>query len=267
LRIDQERHDPPRVLRRPPLLAQDDHREHVLAGDVGHAHGVHDRAVLHHRHAIAHVEHLVHVVTDEEDADALGLEPADRVAHHAGLGGAQRRARLVHDEDARVEVESARDRHRLALAARHGAHRLPHVAEVGVQPRDHLGGLVLHAVGVECPPRGEELAAEEEVRRRVEVFGQRERLVDGLDSRGARLAGARELAPLAAHYDLALVGGKHPRQHLDERALARAVVAQQAHHLALVERAVDAVYRLQAAEVLRERADLDQAAHRARLLA
>ena len=49
------------------------------------ARGAHDAAVLHHRHAVGEVEHVVDVVADEEDADAFGLELLDELAHLCGL--------------------------------------------------------------------------------------------------------------------------------------------------------------------------------------
>ena len=67
---------------------------------------------------VGEVEDVVDVVADEEDADALGLELLDQLADLGGLGRPERGGRLVHDQDARVEMDRARDRDRLALAAR-----------------------------------------------------------------------------------------------------------------------------------------------------
>ena len=85
--------------------------------DVGLADGVDEPAVVHDADPVRQVEHVVDVVADQEDADALGLELADQVADLGRLGRAERSGRLVHDQDPGVEVDGPRDGHRLALAA------------------------------------------------------------------------------------------------------------------------------------------------------
>ena len=93
-------------------------------GDVDLAlDGVHDPAVVHDADPVGQVEDVVDVVADEEDADALVLELADQVADLRRLGRAERGRRLVHDQDAGVEVDRARDGHGLALPAGQGLHR------------------------------------------------------------------------------------------------------------------------------------------------
>ena len=74
-------------------------------------------ALEHDADPVRQVEHVVDVVADQEDADALGLQLADELADLRGLGRPERRGRLVHDQDPGVEVDRAGDRHRLALAA------------------------------------------------------------------------------------------------------------------------------------------------------
>ena len=49
----------------------------VSIGVVVGRHGVDVFAVAHHRHAVGDALQLVHLVRDVDDADALGLEPAD----------------------------------------------------------------------------------------------------------------------------------------------------------------------------------------------
>ena len=57
------------------------------------------------------------VMADQENADAFGLELLDKLANLGGFLGAEGCRRLVHDQDAGVEVDGAGDGHRLALAA------------------------------------------------------------------------------------------------------------------------------------------------------
>ena len=113
-----------------------------------------------------------------------------------GLGRPERRRRLVHDQDARVEMDRAGDRDRLALAARERDHRLLEAAEIGVEPPHHLARLGFHRRVVERAPAGEDLAAEIEIRRRIDVVGERERLVDRLDAVVLGVARVVDRAPL-----------------------------------------------------------------------
>jgi hypothetical protein len=72
-------------------FAEDDHAEHLVLGHVLDAAGADDLTVLHDRHAVGEIKHLVDVVADEEDAEALGLELLDELADLRGLGRPQRR--------------------------------------------------------------------------------------------------------------------------------------------------------------------------------
>ena len=104
----------------------------------------HDLTVLHHADAVGQIEDIVDVVADEEDADALGLELLDQFADLRGFLRPERRRRFVHDQDAGVEMDGARNRHRLALAAGQLRHRLLEAAEVGIEPVHHLAAFGLH---------------------------------------------------------------------------------------------------------------------------
>src|SRR5580698_9542406 len=66
-------------------LAEDDHAEHFVLGDVFGARGADDLAVFHDRDAVGEIEHVVNVVADEENADALGLELFDEFADLRGF--------------------------------------------------------------------------------------------------------------------------------------------------------------------------------------
>jgi hypothetical protein len=157
---------------------------------------------------------------------------------------------LVHDEDLGIEVQRAPDRDGLTLAARQRAHRQVGLGEPRVDPTDDLAGLVRHAMAVERAPAGAQLAAQEQVAGGVDVVGEREVLVDGLDPGALGLARAAERDGLAVHLDRPAVGRVHAGEDLDERRLARAVVSEQSHDLAGVELARHAVDRAQCTEVL-----------------
>ena len=61
-------------------FAEDDHAEHLVLGHVLDPARSDDLAVLHHRDPVGEVEHVMDVVADEENADALRLELLDELA-------------------------------------------------------------------------------------------------------------------------------------------------------------------------------------------
>ena len=115
--------------------------------------------------------------------------------------GPERRGRLVHDQDAGVEVDGARDGDRLALAAGERLHRLLEAAEVGVEAAHHLAALGLHRDVVERAPAGAQLAAEIEVGGGIDIVGERQRLVDRLDAERLGVARVVDLDLLAVDED------------------------------------------------------------------
>ena len=58
------------------------------------------------------------VVADEDDRHAVGLELPDQLQHLLGLAHAQRRGRLVHDDDLGLPAQRPADGDVLALAGR-----------------------------------------------------------------------------------------------------------------------------------------------------
>src|SRR5919199_1260374 len=213
--------------------------------------------------AVGDLEDLGHVVADEHDGQALVAHPEDEVEHVAGLHHAERRRRLVHEHDLARPGHRAAHRDALALAAGHRGHRRGRVLQADAERRERLAGAAVHLGLVEEAepaeqPAAHHLAAQEQVGRRVQLGGQREVLVDGLDAQRAglerRVDGHR--APLEE--DLPGVRLVHPGQRLDQRALARAVVADERHDLGRVHREARAAQRLHAAEALVDAAGLQQ---------
>ena len=162
----------------------------------------HDPAVVHDADPVGQVEDVVDVVADQEDADALVLQLADEVADLGGLRRAEGRGRLVHDHDPGVEVDGPRDRDGLALTSGQVPDRRREVGEVRVQAAHHLAGGVLHRPIVHGPPPRHHLAPEEHVGGRVDVVGQRQRLVDAFDVQGLGVARVGDRDRLAVDQDL-----------------------------------------------------------------
>ena len=186
------------------------------------------------------------------------LSWADELADLGRLGRPEGRRRLVHDQDPGVEVDRPGDGHRLALATRQRLDRGLEVPEPRVEAAHDLAGRGLHRGVVERPEARGQLAAEEQVGRRVHVVRQRERLVDRLDPQGLRVARVVDRDLLAVDEDLAGIGDVGTGQDPHQGRLAGAVAADQADDLAGVEVHVHPVHGMDAAERDADVAHLDE---------
>ncbi len=186
---------------------------------------------------------------DVHDGDALRRERADHAEEVLHLAGVEHGGRLVHDDDARVVGQ--RPRHGHDLLARGGeAADLVVGRDLGVaEPRQQLTG-----AGGGLAPLGEaaavELVAEEHVLGDGQPVDDVQLLVDGRDAAVQGRDRVRDDDLLAVQHDLARGGLVRPREDLDEGGLARAVLAEQAVHLAGQHVEVHPVERLGAREVL-----------------
>ena len=172
------------------------------------------------------------------------------------LFAVEHRGRLVHDDELDVVREGAGHAHDLLVRGAElpdlGVGRQVRVSE----PAQQLPGLAC-GLGALREAAAREFVAEED------VLGDREPVDDVellVHRRDAELDGGlrcRDLDLLAEPGDLALVGTMHAREHLDERRLARAVLAEDAVHLAGQHLEVDAAQRLNAGEGLRHASDVE----------
>jgi hypothetical protein len=194
-------------------------------------------------------------VGDVDDRDAVVgevLDDAEQVVH---LVGRECRSRLVHDDQPGVVGQSACHGHQLLAGGRQqpdlAARRDLRVAEAAHQ----LAGLVAGRAALgEAEPR--RLVAEEDVLRHREAVDEVKLLVHGRDTEpqgGDRRAERRRAAPPGDH---ALVRLVRAGENLDQRGLARAVLAEQAVHLPGADLQVHTVQRTHAGE------GLDDAVHR-----
>ena len=218
-----------------------------------------DAAVLHHRQPVGEVEHVVDVVADQEDADALVRQFADQRADLARLLGAEGRGRLVHDQDAGVEVDRAA-RSRPPGAGRRRA-RLTTLRSEGrrsfIRPSIRRAACSI-ASSSRKPKRPVALATEEQVGDGVEIFGQRKVLVDRLDAEGLGVARRSDLRPAAVDADLAAVGGKTPERILISVDLPAPLWPSSPTTSPAPRSTLDVLDRVHAAEGLRDAAHLDE---------
>src|SRR4029453_8763108 len=225
----------------------------------------------HHADPVGQVVHVVDVVADQEDPEPFLPQLPDEISDLLGLGRPERGGRLVHDQDARVEVDGPRDRDRLTLPTGERGDRHDEVLELRVEPPHELSGGVLHRAVIQVAEPRRELAAEEHVARRVDVVRQCEGLIDGLDRERLRVARMRDRHGLALDQDLARVSRVRPRQRSDQGGLSGPVAADQPDHLAGIQVDGHAVHGVDAAERDPDVAQLDErragaVGHRAALL-
>ena len=123
---------------------------------------------------------------------------------------------------------------------------------------ERLGRALLHGGLLEPEQPVTDLAAEEHVLDDVEVVAEREILVHDLDPEPGRVLRAVDAHGLAVEDDLAGVVAVDPGDALDQRRLARPVVADECHDLAVPHLEVDVGQRLDRAERLRQAANLEE---------
>src|SRR5262245_3607196 len=84
--------------------------------------------------AVGDLEDMWHVVADQDDRQAALLDVEHQLEHFSRFLDAERRSRLVHDDDAAAESRRPHYRNALALAARERLDRLPNALD-GEQPK------------------------------------------------------------------------------------------------------------------------------------
>ena len=196
------------------------------------------------------LQRLLEVVGDVDDGDAAGLEVADDLEQHLDLGGAEGRGRLVHDQDARLDRQRAGDLDDLLLAEAQVLDRR-HGVDVLFQLR-HEGGGLARLLGVVDAGRAGDLAAHEDVVAHAHVRREAELLVDDGDAAVPRVRRGREDHRLAVELDRAGGGLDDAGQHLHQRRLAGAVLAEQRRHLAGADVEGDALQRVDVAVGFRD---------------
>jgi hypothetical protein len=142
-----------------------------------------------HDDAVGDAEDIGHAVADQQHRHALLAQPPQKVEHLRHLPHADRRRRLVHQDDLGLRQMRARDGNGLALAAGHHAHLLGR-ARLGFQFVKQLTRTLVHGAVVEDAERAEAphlLARQEDVGRRRQVVAKSEILIDDLDAGSARI--------------------------------------------------------------------------------
>ena len=207
--------------------------------------GHRDLAVAQDGDLVAQRHDVLEDVGDEDDADLAVAQDAQDLEQRPGAGGAQRRGRLVEDQDPRVGQQRLADLDQLALGEAELGDR---GAEVDVEAElvddrarsgGHLGAVDERAAAG--------LAQREQVGEHVEVGEDVELLRHDRDAVADRLGRGAEVDFLVVQADRAGVGGERAGDDLHQRRLAGAVLTQESVHGAGADREVRAGQRDDAA--------------------
>ncbi len=219
----------------------------VLGQAAGHA------ALLEDRDAVADRGRLVQLVRDEDERHSRLLQPDQDLLELRDALRREHRGRLVQDQHARAAPQRLDDLDLLLLTEREVARARARV-DLDAERAGELGQPGRARLGVEAHAAA---LAEQQVLEHAERRHERRVLVDHAHAEPERSARRVDAHVLAAHADVAGVGLRHAREHAHQRRLARAVLAQQAVHLAGADREVDVVVRDDAREGLRDADQLD----------
>jgi hypothetical protein len=235
--------------RRGRLGSVDDQPDDLLEARLAPDPGSCDAPEIQDREAVRDVPDVAQVVADEDDGGPVCLQVAHELHHLLGLGDTERRGRLVHDHELGAVNERPRDRHRLPLTAGEQRDGDANGGKVDADALEQLLGLGAATFLVD-EGASRELRAEEKVGGDVAGVDQRQILVDRRDAGFHRVLGAGQGQGLTVEQQLALVRRVETGDDLDQRGLARAVVAEQGQDLAGADLEVDVLERLHVTERL-----------------
>ena len=207
-----------------------------------------DAAVDHDGDAVGDRRRHPDILLDDEHRDvALLAQPHQHLLDLCDDDGGESFGRLVHDQEARIGHQRARDRQHLLLAA------------------GELASAIVLALG---EAREGVVDALDRPRATAHARGHAQMLVDGerapqpsplrhvADAEPGDLRRLQRQQVLAAHADRTTGRAHQPHDRLAERRLAHAVAADDGKH-AGVERQVDALQRVRAAVIDVEASDLE----------
>ena len=214
--------------------------------------------VPHRGDRVADAEHLLEVVRDEHDRSPRGGQRPDRLEQPLGLVAREGRGRLVHQEQPGVPGDRAQDLDLLLLGGAQRADDRLRV-EPEARPLVELVEAAAHLARAD-DARGVRLDPEHHVLDHRAGRHERDLLGDRRDSRVECVARRVERDVAAVDEQLALVGPVHAADHLGERRLPGAVLADEAVDVPGPDRDRDVVERLNAAEALRDAARFDEGA-------
>jgi hypothetical protein len=186
---------------------------------------------------------------DEDHRDPARLEVAHDLEQMLGLVGVEARRRFVEHERTRIVLERAGDRDQLLDRHGIGAER-PLDVDVDAEPLEALPcQFARRAPRNQAEPT--RLATQRQILRNRHGRDEIDFLIDRADAERAGFARAADLDLAAIETDHALVARERAGHDLDQRRLARAILAHERMDFAGLDAEIDAVQRPNAGEGLR----------------
>ena len=215
--------------------APDDHLDEFAGVGVARVDGRKPAAVAKNRDPIGDAQHLVEPVGDIDDANAARAQAAQRLEQALDIGLGKRRGRLIENDNVRFDRERAADRNQRALGRGKRRDR-----RFGIEVAAHNGERVRGRAS-DLRPRYEAAEGPRIAGLDRNVLGDRHPFDEPqiLVDEGDRQRILSRLRGPSVKHDLARVGLVDSRQHLDQRRLARSVLAEQSVNLAAADVEVD----------------------------
>ena len=238
--------------------APDHQLDHPVVGDLVRAEAPHHAAVAQDRQAVAEVPHLLHPVRDEDDGRARRAQPLEQRAEPLHVVAGERRGGLVEQQQAGAARDRAGDLDLLLGGERERPHLGVGVDVVEAEVRECAAHLRLRFAPSDAPAEAGGLVGQQHVLHDREVADQGDFLIGGLDAVPVGVARRVDAGGAAEQRNFAGVRPAEAAQHLDQRRLARAVLAEQRMDLAARDGERHVVERDGRAERLAQAADFDR---------
>ncbi len=207
--------------------------------------------VAQHGHAIGERKDFVQAVRSVDDCNARLRELSHDLEQGLAFGGRERRRRLVHDQDPRVQRQRLGDFDQLLFAdpeLRDATLRV----DLDAEPLQQCACGFYDAPVIDEGPEDKRLAAKEDVLGRGQFGNQIELLVDDRDARAFCVLNAGEANRRALDPDLAVIVDVHAGEDLHQGRFARAVLTHEGVDFTAPEVEVDVVQRRYAGEGFRD---------------
>ena len=234
----------------------DHHLDDIIEGQTRDRSRVDPLAVAQDGDLIADAEDLVHLVRDVDDPAAAILQLLNDAEEMVDLLLGQRGGGLVHDDDLRVVRERLGDLDHLHLRNRQIGHLLARIHVDAQLVEDRLRVAVHLGMIDEEPLLG--IAPQPEVVHHRHLRHQVQLLVHHGNAVLQRFLRGAERDRTATEQDLACIGTVDAEQALEQRGLARAVLAHQGMHGMGSDLQLRIVQRLDAGKALIDAAHLQQ---------
>ena len=204
-------------------IASDHESRHVDGLEFGRRLRRHQLAVAQHRHDVGDGFDLLQPVGNVEYGDTLRLEVPDQFEQRGRFDRCQRRRRLVENCDAMRNGERPGDLRELALRDRQMLYRNGH-RRLDPEHAHRLDRAPIHLPVVDGKSAAQ-LAPEEHVFGDRQVRREHDLLVNQNDAAPLRIDRALQLDQRTVELDRATGGLEMPAEHLHQRRLAGAVLA------------------------------------------